>query len=102
MPDTIIFEGRSNVSNFFLKRYYAIIQITQHNQNYNHFDFRKKLKGGWFDYGVDTINSLDPETATRVVSFLLTYVMTEVKVGLGLMDTDDDPGELMGCLTKGT
>ena len=64
-------------------------------------DFTKILKdikdaenSAWYDDGIDAINSLDPETANRVMTFLLTYVMTEVRVGLGLVDTEEDPGEL--------
>jgi len=59
-------------------------------------DFTKILKDKdtWYDDGIDAINSLDPETANRVMTFLLTYVMTEVRVGLGLVDTEEDPGEL--------
>jgi hypothetical protein len=51
-------------------------------------------EGAWYDDGIDAINSLDMDTANRIMTFLLTYVMTEVRVGLGLMDTEEDPGEL--------
>ena len=64
-------------------------------------DFTKILKdikdaeqGAWYNDGIEAINSLNPETANRVMTFLLTYVMTEVRVGLGLVDTEEDPGEL--------
>jgi len=59
-------------------------------------DFTKILKDKdtWYDDGIDAINSLDPEIANRAMTFLLTYVMTEVRVGLGLVDTEEDPGEL--------
>lgn len=59
-------------------------------------DFTKilKEKDTWYDDGIDAINSLDPEIANEIMTFLLTYVMTEVRVGLGLVDTEEDPGEL--------
>ena len=59
-------------------------------------DFNKILKDKdtWYEDGIAAINSLDPETANQVMTFLLTYVMTEVRVGLGLVDTEEDPGEL--------
>ena len=64
-------------------------------------DFTKILKeikdaeqGVWCDDGIEAINSLDPKIANRIMTFLLTYVMTEVRVGLGLVDTEEDPGEL--------
>ncbi|MBU1052651.1 MAG: hypothetical protein KKC46_02340 [Proteobacteria bacterium] len=63
----------------------------------NVIDFNKALKdkeGAWYEEGIALVNSIDPDTASRIVTFLLTYVTTEVKVGLGLLDTEDDPGEL--------
>jgi hypothetical protein len=57
-------------------------------------DIKDAEKGAWYDDGIDAINSLDPETANRIMTFLLTYVMTEVRVGLCLVDTEEAPGEL--------
>ena len=57
-------------------------------------DLKDAEKGAWFDEGIEAINSLDQNTANTILSFLLTYITTEVKVGLGLLDTEGDPGEL--------
>lgn len=54
----------------------------------------KAKKGAWYDDGVAAINNLDVETANRIMTFLLTYVVAEVRVGLNLVNVDEEHGKL--------
>jgi hypothetical protein len=44
----------------------------------------------WFKQGYAELFSLDPETADKIVTFIVNYLLLEIKVSLGLVDVDPE------------
>ena len=50
----------------------------------------KIRKADWSSDGIRAINSIPDDVAARIITYALTCVMLEVRIGLGLISLDDD------------
>jgi hypothetical protein len=44
----------------------------------------------WFKQGLTELSLLEPETADKIVTFIINYLLLEIKVNLKLVEVDDE------------
>jgi hypothetical protein len=44
----------------------------------------------WFKQGLTELSLLEPETADKIVTFIINYLLLEIKVNLKLIEVDDE------------